>query len=248
MKIDRDVELVEGLPMAFIRSINSVVVADLHLGYEGRMARGGVFIPKANLKRIIKDIGGAIDSTGADRIIVVGDIKNEFSDVAHEEFNELYEVIKFCRERHVALELVKGNHDNFIDRYKESMGFASHSGSALIGKYLFFHGDRLPQIGRAKPRMLISGHEHPSIGVLNPAGRIERLRCFLLGEYKGLRLMVLPAIGYFATGSEVNMTRNRPLSPILRSIDVGKMHAIAVGYGSTIDFGTIDELREAAYR
>ncbi len=248
MRIDRDVELVEGLPMAFIKSINSIAVADLHLGYEGRMAKSGVFIPKANLKRIMKDIGGAIDSTGADRIIVVGDIKNEFSDVAQEEFNELNDVIRFCNERGVGLELIKGNHDNFIDRYKESMGFASRSGSALIGKYLFFHGDRLPQMWGAKPRMLISGHEHPSIGVLNPAGRIERLRCFLLGEYREARLMVLPAIGYFATGSEINMTHNRPLSPVLRSIDVGKMHAVAVGYGSTMDFGTIDELREAAYR
>ena len=248
MRIDRDIELVEGLPAAFIRSINSLAVADLHLGYEGRMAKSGVFIPKANLKKIIREIGNAVDSTGADRLIVVGDIKNEFSDVAHEQFNALYAVIKFCKERKMALDLVKGNHDNFIDRYGESMGFTAHTGSASIGKYLFFHGDKLPSLGGKRPRMLISGHEHPSIGVLNPAGRIERLRCFLLGDYKGRRLMVLPAIGYFATGSEVNMAHNRPLSPVLRGIDVGKMHAIAVGYGSTIDFGTVDELREAAYR
>ncbi len=37
------------------------------------------------------------------------------------------------------------------------------------------------------------------------------------------------------------------MSPILRNVDVDKMHAIALGYGSTLDFGSIGNLRKLSY-
>ncbi len=245
MIVDNDVELMEGLAIAHIKSINALVVADLHLGYEGHMAKSGVFVPKVNLNKIIKDLQLGLKKSRATSIIVVGDIKNEFSNVEQDEFNELHEIIKFCREKRVELLLVKGNHDNFIDRYKEPFKLKTYTGKAHISNYLFFHGDKLPELTGEKPRMLIAGHEHPSIGIVNAAGRNERLRCFLIGKYKGIKLLVLPAISYFATGSDINLQpESNLLSPVLKKIDLGKAHAIAIGYGSTIDFGTIANLRK----
>ncbi|MDE1871316.1 MAG: metallophosphoesterase [Candidatus Micrarchaeota archaeon] len=248
MHIGKDIELLDGLPIAYIKSINAIIVADLHLGYESHMAKSGVFIPKANLGKILKELNNGIARTGAKRIIVVGDIKNEFSSVEQDEFNELYEIIKFCRGANVELVLVKGNHDNFIDRYRDPLKLKTYNGEAMIGDYLFFHGDKLPKLTGKKPKMLISGHEHPSIGIVNFSGRTERLRCFLLGEYRKTRLLVLPAISYFATGTDINL---RPegslLSPVLKEMDLGKVHAIAFGYGSTLDFGAIGNLRKLAH-
>lgn len=249
MMLDKDVELVDGLAMAHIKGLDAIVVSDLHLGYESHMAKSGIFIPKANLKKIIRDFGKGLGKTKAGRIIVVGDIKNDFSGVGQDEFNELHEIIKFCREKEVKLTLIKGNHDNFIDRYKEPFGLETHADQAEIGDYIFFHGDKLPRINEKKPGMLVSGHEHPSIGIVNGAGRKERLRCFLFGEYSGIGLLVLPAISYFATGSDVNLQpKERLLSPALRKMDIEKAHAIAIGYGSTIDFGTIGNLRKLDQR
>ncbi len=249
MHIDKDVELIDGLPIAYIKSIDALVAADLHLGYESHMAKNGVFIPKVNLKRILADLGKGIRASGAKSIIVVGDIKNEFSGVEQDEFNELYDLVRFCKEKKLELTLIKGNHDNFIDRYKGRFMFRSHSSEAQIGDYLFFHGDRLPNIPKSKPAMLVLGHEHPTIGVVNAAGRMERLRCFILGRYKGVKALVLPAISYFATGSSINMqSSENMLSPVLRDMDLKKAHAIAIGYGSTLDFGTIGDLRKLNHR
>lgn len=245
MILDKDVELLEGLAIAYIKSIDSMVVSDIHLGYESRMAKSGVFIPKANLNKILGDFEKGLERTKAGSIIVVGDIKNDFSNVEQDEFNELYDLIKFCNDKKVELVLIKGNHDNFIDRYKESFRLKTHVGQAEIGDYLFFHGDKMPRIPNKAPRMLISGHEHPSIGIVNGAGRSERLRCFLFGEYKRIKLLVLPAISYFATGSDVNVhPESRLLSPVLKKAGIDSMHAIAIGYGSTLDFGTIGNLRK----
>lgn len=248
MRIDKDIDLLDGLPIAYIKSIDAMVVSDLHLGYESHMAKSGVFMPKANLKKILRELGLGIRKTGAKSIIIVGDVKNEFSNVEQDEFNELYEIIKFCKGINVELVLVKGNHDNFIDRYKGPFGLKTYTNEARIGNYIFSHGDKLPRFSGKAPKMLICGHEHPSIGIVNFSGRTERLRCFLLGKYKGVKLLVLPAISYFATGMDINLRPERNLlSPVLRDIGIDDVHAIAIGYGSTLDFGTIGNLRKLAY-
>ncbi|MEM0149028.1 MAG: metallophosphoesterase [Candidatus Micrarchaeaceae archaeon] len=245
MMLSDDIELVEGMPIAFIKSLNALAVADLHLGYEGVMAKKGLLLPKVNLKHIFQDLDKALSATGAASIIVDGDIKNEFSDVDNEEFNELYEFVNHFKEKGVKLVLIKGNHDNFVDRYKQSFGITIARQELLIGNYLFFHGEEMPAAYK-NASALVMGHEHPSIAVFTDAGSKEKLRCFLYGFYKRKRLLVLPAMNYFAQGTDMNLEpKENLLSPVMKSIDIDKMHAIALGYGSTIDFGEIGKLRYA---
>ncbi len=243
MKLTDDVVLLDGLPIAHIKSLDSLVVADLHLGYEGVMAKKGVFLPKVNLKKILASLTDAIEKTGARKIIVDGDIKNEFSTVEQEEFNELYDFINFAKDKKVELTLIKGNHDNFVERYKEPFKLQVFRQEAKISGYLFFHGEELP-VDTKGVKMLVMGHEHPAIGVYNQVGKKEKLSCFLFGSYKRVPLLVLPAMNYYAAGTDINLqTKSDLLSPLLKEIDVDKMRAIAIGYGSTIDFGTIEKLR-----
>lgn len=245
MMLSRDVELIEGLPLAYIKSLNALVASDLHLGYESHMARSGVFVPKVNLRKILSDLEKGINGREVKRLIVVGDIKNDFSDVGEDEFNELYDIIKFCSGRSVEVTLIKGNHDNFIERYRAPFRIKVYGGEFRINDYMFAHGDKIPAIVE-RPKLLITGHEHPTIGIVNSIGRIERLRCFLYGKYGKVNLLVLPAISYFATGSDINTSsRERIMSPILKDSDIENAHAIAIGYGSTLDFGRVIDLRRA---
>ena len=243
LKANKDVELLDGLPIMYIKSINALAVADLHLGYEGVMAKRGTLLPKVNLKKITELLSEALKRTNAKKIIVDGDIKNEFSKVDEEEFNELYDFIGFAKEKSVEPILIKGNHDNFVERYKEPFKLTVFRQEAKIGRYLFFHGEELPHDIKGV-KMLIMGHEHPAIGVINAAGQKEKIRCFLYGSYKRVPLLVLPAMNYFAMGTDVNFQPKKELlAPIFQHIDIDKMNAIAVGFGSTIDFGRIGKLR-----
>ncbi len=243
MKLTRDIALLDGMPVAHIRSLGLLVVADLHLGYEGAMANSGAFLPKVNLSRIMKTLESALRQTRAKRVMVVGDIKNTFSDVITDEFNELYDLVEFAKRCGVELALVKSKHDNFIERYAGRWELKVYRDQADIGGYLFFHGDSKPKVGTGT-RALIMGHEHPVIGITGSSGKRERLRCFLYGTLGRRPLLVMPAAGYFSSGTEVNsVLRSRLLSPVLRNADVDRMHAIAVGYGSTIDFGAVGALR-----
>ncbi|MDE1851401.1 MAG: metallophosphoesterase [Candidatus Micrarchaeota archaeon] len=244
MKIAEGVEALEGLPVLYIKKLNAIVCSDLHLGYEGVMADRGTFLPKVNLRNIKKTIKKAIEMTKADRIIIDGDIKNEFSDVHVEEFNEFYEFTKFLREelKLKYIDLVKGNHDNFIDRYEKSSSIKLYRQEALMDGFLFFHGEELPKDKDAK--FLVMGHLHPAIGIYNKLGIKEKLKCFLYGKTRDKReIIILPAMNYFAEGIDVAVGHLGENSPVFKKmLDVGPMEAICIGEGELLDFGKVSEI------
>ncbi len=240
--LDEDIELIDGLPVIYIKSMSALAVADLHLGYESAMAQNGVFIPKANLRHIIGMLKAAYSGRKVNELIIVGDVKNEFSGVSGDEVNELAEISRLASSLGSSITVVKGNHDNFIDRVSKGTRI-SVCDIKRSGKYMFAHGDKKVDIGDAK--RLIIGHEHPSIGITGQSGMAEHVRCFLVGRYKNAELIVLPASGYFETGSDVNSKKGGALSPIIEESGLRNMRAIALGYGSTIDFGKVDDLMKA---
>ncbi len=249
MKVTEDIELIDGLPIAYVRSLNSLAVADLHLGYEGVMAKRGILVPKANLKFIKKSIKSAVELTSAKNIIVDGDIKNDFSDVDVEEFNELFELIHFLKDLNLSITLIKGNHDNFVERYKEAFNLKVYRQETLIENYLFLHGEELPAEDKLQSSStLIMGHEHPAISIYTEAGSKEKLKCFLYGKYDGKPILVLPAMSYFSGGTDINLVpKEELLSPLFKNIDVDSMEVYAIGYGSTVDFGTVEIIKKGTF-
>jgi len=247
MRISEGIEIVEGLPVLYIKSLSAIVCTDLHLGYEGVMADRGTFLPKANLRNAKAILKKAVERTGAERVIVDGDIKNEFSRVHVEEFNEFREFVEYLRgELKVKrITLIKGNHDNFIDQLSKPLKIEVHGQEALISEFLFFHGEELPR--SKEGRILIMGHVHPAITLYDSLGIKEKLRCFLYGRMKdGREIVVVPAMNYFAEGVGVNVEDVSEMSPVFeKMLDVDQMTALCVGEGETLDFGKIKDLRKA---
>ena len=242
MFIDK-LEIIEGTPLIYISELSAIACADLHLGYEGVMSKNGIFLPKVNLKKIEEVLGKAISKKRPKRIIVDGDIKNEFSEVHVEEFNELYEFVNFLRDSGIEeIILIKGNHDNFVDRLKSSLDIKIYAQEALIGNYLFFHGEELPR--EKKGKWLIMGHVHPAITLYNDVGAKEKLKCFLFGVYGRRKILVLPAMNYFAEGVSVNLEELSEISPIFREIDENSLNVLCIAEDETLNFGKIGELRK----
>jgi putative SbcD/Mre11-related phosphoesterase len=246
MRLTNDIELADGLPLLYIRSLDTVVCSDLHLGYEGVMASRGSFVPKLNLRKIKEAMAKAAKEFGAKKVIVVGDIKNEFADAHVEEFNEFREFILFLRsELNIeGITLIKGNHDNFIDRFRQALRFEIYAHEAVLGDYLFFHGEELPKSKEGKT--LIMGHLHPAIAVYNKVGVKEKIRCFLYGKMAdGRKIIILPAMNYFAEGVDVNQERLDRLAPVFESmVDVDEMRALCLGEDEILDFGKVGQLKK----
>ncbi len=244
MQLTKDIELIDGLPIIYIKSLHSLVISDSHFGYEGVIAKSGIYVPKANLKNILKMLLLAIKKRSVSTIIVNGDIKNEFSSVDSEELNELIEFVKFIKQKDLKLILIKGNHDNFVDKYKQMLNLEIFDQEMSNNQYLFFHGEAMPKNINKNIQRLIMGHEHPSISIITKIGRKEKLKCFLFGNYKHKKLLVLPSINYFMPGTDINFESKRHLlSPLLKKVNINEFKVIAIGYGETIDFGKLSDLR-----
>ncbi len=244
MKIESGVEALEGIPMLYIKRLSAVVCSDLHLGYEGIMADKGTFLPKVNLSSIKEMIKKAGKERHFDNIIIDGDIKNEFSKVHTEELNEFLELVDFliAEIKIKRIIIIKGNHDNFINRVAGNRSIEVHEREAVIDGFLFFHGEDLP---KAKADFLVMGHMHPAVTLHDDLGTREKLRCFLYGKTAdGRKLVVLPAMGYFAEGVSVNLEDVSKMAPIFKSYaDIDRMNTLCVGDGETLGFGSIGELK-----
>jgi len=245
MEIFAGVEILCPYPALYIREIETVVIADLHLGYEGIMAEQGIFIPKTQFTKQREMLNKIAHMRKAERIVINGDVKHEFSETSYHEFrevSELFELLKRCfKEVHV----VKGNHDNFIIYVTRRHGVALHE-ELTLGKYHFFHGHRMPH--EAEAEFWVMGHEHPAIALFDEIGVKEKVKCFLYGSARGKKLVVMPAFSPLAYGSEVNaMPKSELLSPFLRSIDVDALNVVAVSEeAGCLPFTRLGELRRFA--
>jgi putative SbcD/Mre11-related phosphoesterase len=227
----------------YIKSLSALVIADTHFGYEGVMAENGIFLPKVNYKHIIEQIESAISKTKPKMIIVNGDIKNEFDKVAIEEFTEVNDFVRYCKQKGLQIFLIKGNHDNFVDSLK-ALGIRIFKQELLLQNFLFFHGEELPSKNIDKAEFLITAHEHPAIAIYSNLGVKEKLKCFLFGKYKNKKVIVLPTINFFATGEELNIIpKEELLSPFLKSIDIDSFDV----YAEELYFGKLGDLRKISY-
>ncbi len=244
MQINESIDLIEGMPIAYIKPLNSLVISDTHLGYEGQMSTSGTLIPSRNLRFIEDIIEKAVIITGADRLIITGDLKNDFSDLKYYERKEIGELIEFCEKISVKLILIKGNHDNYLDRIKNSYNIDIIGDYLLEKGFYITHGDELP---KCKADTYIIGHEHPSIIIYRQVGYGEKMKAFLYGGTKdGNKLLVLPACSIFAPGSNINEEKKEELlSPFLKDFcDVDNLNAICISEGENLNFGKIKDLRD----
>ena len=252
MKLGKGLEMIEGLPLLYIKRLNAIACSDLHLGYEGVLAGRGSFLPKVNLRNIKKTIRTGTESCGANRIIIDGDIKNEFSGIHEDEFNELKELVEYLRNdlQFKSIVLIKGNHDNFVDRLGKPLGIEIYRQEATVEDIFFFHGEEMPS--ESKARLFVMGHIHPAITLYNSVGGREKMRCFLYGKTKeGAECIILPAMGYFAESVSVNIEGRenvKEMSPVLDgSIDIDKMSAFCISEGETLNFGKVGLLRDGFF-
>ena len=245
MEIFAGVEILCPYPALYIKEIETVVIADLHLGYEGIMAEQGIFIPKTQFTKQREMLNKIAHMRKAERIVINGDVKHEFSETSYHEFREVSELFELLQKLFKEVHVVKGNHDNFIIYVTRRHGIALHE-ELTLGRFHFFHGHRMPQEGKAE--FLIMGHEHPAIALFDEIGVKEKVKCFLYGSAGGKRLVVMPAFSPLAYGSEVNaMPKSELLSPFLRGIDVDALNVIAVSEeAGCLPFAQIGELRRFA--
>jgi len=238
--------LLDGVPAVYHEALDILAVSDMHLGLEGTATLDGNYVPPVQLDQALEEIEDARDRTGASRLLVNGDIKNQFSGTRFTESSELEDFFEFATDAFDEVILVRGNHDNFVEeilgRYDlELQPFFKEDG------VLFVHGHKkVEEVDVEDYDTLVVGHEHPALAIKDEVGVREKIRVLLHGETRdGENLVVLPAFAEAASGTEVNETSvSQLLCPVLRDrTDVSRLKAVAMERDAeTLEFPRLGRL------
>ena len=230
-------------PALFIREISAVAIADLHLGYEGIMAEYyGMFLPKVQFNEEISMLEGIVKRCEAEKIILNGDVKHEFSTTSYHEFKELYDLFSFLQEHFEKVIVVKGNHDNFIARVTSKFERVELVECYKEKDFIFFHGHR--SVDYSKSSVIVTAHEHPSIAIYTEVGSKEKIPCFLACRKGDKIFIVQQAFSTLSQGSEVNMLPSSELMNIVfKDVNIDDFIAFTCDECDVVSFGRIRGLR-----
>ncbi len=152
----------------------TMIIADLHIGWEMALAKQGIHVPTQTPK-LLRKLESLVTTYKPDKLLILGDVKHT---VATAETGEWHDIPDFFNElaKHVQhTSIVRGNHDgNLEPLLPENIEILPATGVALenVG---FFHGHCWPSPALLKCRTLVMAHVHPVVAFRDQAGfRITR--------------------------------------------------------------------------
>lgn len=206
----------------------TLAVADVHLGFEEALHRDGALVPRGHLSTIqgrLRDISTALgisDEQPWDRLLINGDLRHQFGPFTPAEWTHIRGLLNQASRLAERVVLVRGNHDGNLDVLASEFPRVQVETTFQLGRTLFLHGDGTPAEIPPDVETLVIGHDHPAVRLRDPVtGRMELFKCFLQGHYDGRRLLVMPSFNPWTAGSD--LTQERPLSPILSTMDLASM-------------------------
>lgn len=220
---------IEKFPGLYHPELDMIVIADIHLGTEGSLSSRGSYVPEFQLDELKDELKEVAESTDASRILVNGDLKNEFQ-TRYAERSEVKEFINFLEKVFDQIVLVEGNHDTLVESTVKETGHKMVK-NHLEDDILFTHGHKSMDTLTEDFSTLVIGHEHPALALEDEIGVKEKVPCILYGtNEKDTEIIVLPPYSMISNGTTVNeVPTSELLSPVLKNIiDKDSMKAVAV--------------------
>ena len=201
---------------AWLPTAATLVVADVHVGYELAAQRRGGYLPPVHRGAVV---GARLTTMARElsvgRLVIAGDLRHSTQDVDDFERAELA-AFAAALPADVALDVVMGNHDRG----------GSIVGRSVLGPLRLGDVDIRHEPPSVRPaRWTVCGHLHPRITVRDETGASARYPCALVGE----SVVVLPAFSEWAGGTSAGR--------LLESLPAGEWRALPVSGGHIADVG-----------
>lgn len=205
-QVSEDLVFVENA--VYLPTLQTLVISDLQLGLEQQLRKGANIIYE-QATQMLGLLEVLITQTQAKRLVINGDLKHEFGKITFSERRDIITILKKIKDR-VEVIVVKGNHDTVTKPLTDEVGVPLVDYWTEGGFYVL-HGHELPKESFKAAHTVIIGHTHPAIRI-DDGVRSERYKCFLVGEYKQKRLVVLPSFSTIVEGTDVlKVAANSPL-------------------------------------
>ena len=189
-----------------LRSTKTLVIGDLHLGYENVLNSSGILISRNMYEEMISYLDDVFEKTGrVNEVVLLGDVKHDFGSIMKQEWEDVKKLFEYLRRKIVEkgkIIVVKGNHDKLIQPIIKNEEKVILKECYKKGEYVFVHGDKdQKELSKLDNNIWIMGHFHPAIKI-SEGVKSEKYKCFLDGKYEGKRVIVLPSFFELIEGSD----------------------------------------------
>lgn len=230
---------IEILDTCLLIKKETLVLADLHMGYEEALNKQGIFVPRSQFKETEKKLSELFKKIGKiETIVINGDLKHEFGTVSEQEWDDTLKIFDLIQKHCKNIVLVKGNHDTILGPIAKKRGL-SIVDSYCIDDLCILHGDKiLDNLNASSAKTLIIGHEHPCVSIREEP-KVEKFKCFLLGKFKKQQLIVMPSFLPIIEGTDI--LKEKLLSPYLHQ-NLNNFEVFVVG-DKAYKFGKLRNLK-----
>jgi len=236
----RSIEILPGVHVTSDRCLvldegPTVVLGDLHLGYERALENEGVYLPRINTDSIREALNEILYRYEPQRVVLLGDIKHDFKRSGWEEKNEVKKIFSLLAEAAEVIP-VKGNHDNYLQNVIADLGLMAVDYVDLMG-FRLEHGHVDSGV-----RPVIIGHEHPSVRIPGSVGGSLKIQCFVHAKAEGV--IVLPPFSPFASGNDLVLDEKCVMAPALKSSDFSNADIYGVTDMGIMRLGNLKSLSD----
>ncbi len=169
-------------------------------------------------------------------IIILGDLKHEFSGNLSQEWREVLDLLAFLKEKCEKIIIIRGNHDNYLVNVIKNKGIGLKD-YLIINDKAFIHGNKIyPEILDKKIKIIFLGHMHPAISIRKHA-KEEKYKCFLVGKFKGKEIVILPSFFPLVEGQDLSIEDTN----LAIRLNLSRFNVYVVG-DKVYDFGKLSKV------
>ena len=142
MKILDDIEIID--LALYLKKHKTLVIADIHIGYEEALNKQGLLVPRFQLKEVLRRSEKIVSKVKPDTIIINGDIKHEFGEISDQEWRDTLKVLDFLSKHCKKIILTKGNHDTILGPLAKKRSVEVVDEYKIDDVYIT-HGHKIPE-------------------------------------------------------------------------------------------------------
>jgi len=233
-------KIIPGYPALMIEGDKkSLVITDLHLGFENALSLNNVFLGKnKTVTEITKEIELIIDKTKPDSLILLGDVKSGINSITKTEWETVPAFFKNITKL-IDTILVPGNHDAGIEKLIPNEITLAGSKGIIIDNILLTHGHTMPSENFSQINTIVMGHIHPVFfekeSLINGERVWVSIKCdkqkIFPSKSGELELIILPSFNRYFYATQKKFYK-KSISPIIEKMNV--MQAKIVTLDGTI--------------
>jgi len=221
-------KIISGYPALVVESDKkSLVITDLHLGFENSLALNNVFLGKnKTVNEMTDEIEHIINKTNPDSLILLGDVKSGIKSITKTE----WETVPIFFENITKLidtVIVPGNHDANIEKLMPNSITLASSKGIIVDDILLTHGHTMPTENFSQVNTIVMGHVHPVFfqqeSLINGERVWVSIKCqkqeIFPSKSGKLELIILPSFNRYFYATQKKFYK-KSISPIIEKIDV----------------------------